>query len=103
MQDVLSMMDGLKRPRLLTRAARLGAQDYRRETCLPRFFGYGSVPRTAEALLLLIQQEAEMNDKRKAGDTGYSLPRHLDLLIAMVGEARLLRRSQISRAETNPT
>ncbi len=103
MQDVLSMMDRLKRPKLLTRAARLGADAYRRESCLPRVLGYGTVPRAAEALLLLMQQEAEMNDKRKAGDTGYSLPLHLDLLIAMVGEARLLRRSQISRADSGPT
>ena len=98
MQDVLTMMDRLARPRLLTRAARLGAEEYNRETHLPRVLGYGQVPRAADALLRLMQHEAAMNDKRKDRDTSYSLPYHLDLLIAMVGEARILRSSQIERS-----
>lgn len=97
MQDVLTLMDGLTRPKLLIRAARMGAETYRRETHLPRVLGYGQVPRTAEALLSLMQQEADLNRLRKAQDTTYSLSTHLDLLIAMVGEARILRSSQISR------
>ncbi len=97
MQDVLTMMDGLTRPKLLIRAARLGAENYYRETHLPRVLGYGQVPRSGDALLRLIQQEADLNRLRKTQDTAYSLPAHLDLLIAMVGEARILRGSQISR------
>ena len=97
MQDVLGMMDRLTRPKLLIRAARLGADDYKREAHLPRVLGYGQVPRAAEALLKLMQQEAALNDLRKTQHAGYSLPRHLDLLIAMVGEARILRSGQISR------
>lgn len=98
MQDVLSMMNRLTRPKLLIRAARLGAEDYRRETHLPRVLGYGQMPRTADALVQLMQQETVLNDQRKARDAHYSLPCHLDLLIAMIGEARILRSGQISRA-----
>ncbi len=102
MQDVLGVMDRLKRPKLLIRAARLGAEEYKRDTHLPRILGYGHMPRAAEALMRLMQLEIEMNDKRKTSDASYSLTRHLDMLIAMVGEARILRASQESRARHAP-
>jgi hypothetical protein len=98
MQDVQSMMDRLKRPKLLIRAARMGAEDYKRETHLPRVLGYGQLPKAADALMRLMQREAALNDQRKTQDASYSLPCHLDVLIAMVGESRILRASQISRA-----
>ena len=101
MQDVLGMMNRLTRPKLLIRAARLGAEDYRRDTHLPRVLGYGQMPRTADALMQLMQHEAVMNEQRKARDARYSLPSHLDLLIAMIGEARILRSCQVSRAENS--
>jgi len=91
MQDVLSMLNTLHRPRLLIRAARAGAQDYSRNRHLQRLLGYGALPRSAVALMQLIELERGMNDQRKADDAGYSLTRHLDILIAMMGEAQLLR------------
>ncbi len=94
MQDVLSILNSLHRPRLLIRAARAGAQDYNRKRHLQRLLGYGSLPRTVAALMRLIELERGMNDARKDGDAGYSLPRHLDVLIAIMGEAQLLRATQ---------
>lgn len=91
MQDVLSMLAALRRPRLLIRTARLGAEGYRRDSHLQRLLGYGSVPRNAPALLRLMELEAEENERRRTGDTGYSLARHIDILIAMMGEAQILR------------
>ena len=97
MQDILGLMDQLKRPKLLIRAARLGAEAYHRDTHLPRLLGYGRLPRTGDALMQLMQREAVLNDQRKSGSANYALTQHLDLLIAMVGEARILRASQMSR------
>lgn len=91
MQDLLSMLNTLRRPGLLIRAARLGAQDYSRDRHLQRLLGYGALPRHAPALMRLIDIEDTLNDQRRNGDAGYSLPRHLDFLIAMMGEAQLLR------------
>jgi len=99
MQDVLGMMDRLTRPRLLLRAARMRAEDYQRDTHLQRLLGYGALPRSAAALVRLMQSEAIVNDQRKADDAAYSLTRHLDLLIAMLGEARILRASQLTSAQ----
>ena len=91
MQDVLSMLAALRRPRLLIRTARLGTEAYRRDSHLQRLLGYGTVPRSAPALMRLMALEAEENDRRRTGDAGYSLARHIDLLIAMMGEAQILR------------
>jgi len=99
MQDILGLLNTLRRPRLLIRAAKLGADDYVRDTHLQRLLGYGRLPRNADALMQLIQSEAVVNAQRKDGDASYSLTRHLDLLIAMMGEARLLRASRESRAQ----
>lgn len=91
MQDLLTMLNQLHRPRLLIRAARIGAQDYIRDTHLRRLFGYVTPPRPASALMRLIEMERGLNDQRRSDDAGYSLTRHLDILIAMMGEAQLLR------------
>jgi hypothetical protein len=91
MQDPLSMLNAICRPRLLIRAARIGAQDYRRDRHLQRVLGYGSLPRPAAALMKLMDLERSLNDQRQEDDTGYSLVRHVDVLIAMMGEAQFLR------------
>lgn len=91
MQDILSMLNALHRPRLMMRAARIGAENYRRSSHLPRLLGYGVLPRHGAALLRLMEIEAELESQRALSDAGYSLIRHVDVLIAMVGEARVLR------------
>ena len=94
MLDVISMLQALRRPPLLMRAARIGAEDYRRETHLPRLLGYGVLPRHTQALLKLMEMEGNLNEQRVAGNASYSLAKHVDTLIAMLGEARVLRASQ---------
>lgn len=91
MQDVMSMLNALRRPQLLIRAARFGAQEYRRDKHLQRLLGYGSLPRPAAAVLRLMDIERTLNDQRNGDDAGYDLSRHVDVLIAMMGEAQLLR------------
>jgi len=94
MQDILSMLNALHRPRLLMRAARIGAEDYRRTVHLPRLLGYGSLPRHGAALIRLIDLENALETQRTEADAGYSLMRHVDVLIAIVAEARVLRAMQ---------
>lgn len=90
MQDLFSMLNTLCRPRLLIRAARIGARDYSRDRHLRRLLRCEALPRPGSALLQLMELERIQDDLRRAGDAGYSLTRHLDILIAMIGEARLL-------------
>lgn len=91
MQDIHTLLANLNRPRLLMRAARIGAQDYRRAGHLPRILGYGQLPRHGETLMRLVDIEAQLEEQRKGADATYSLIRHVDVLIAIVGEARALR------------
>jgi len=95
MQDILSMLNALHRPRLLIRAARIGAEDYRRAAHLPRLLGYGQLPRHGNALMRLMEMERELNALRLGDDSSYSLLRHIDVLIAIVGEGRILRAAQV--------
>lgn len=89
MQDVMSMLNSLCRPRLLIRAARIGAQDYVRERHLKRVLKVDHLPRSGVALIRLLEIERALNEQRCSDDTGYSLVRHMDVLIALLGEAKL--------------
>jgi hypothetical protein len=91
MQDILGMVGSLNRPRLLVRAARFGLDGYNRASHLPRLLG-GLVPeRSGAAILQLLAIEAELEARRTAGAADYAYARHVEVLIALMGEARLLR------------
>ena len=91
MKDILSMISDLRRPRLLIRAARIGAQEYQRDPHLRRILGYGNLPRSGDALMQLLALEGDLDEMRRGGDAGYSVSRHVEVLSAMMGESRLLR------------
>ncbi len=93
MQDLMTLITSLRRPRLLARAAKIGAQDYNRDRHLQRLLGYGSIPGPGAALMRLLELEREVNAQRIEEDAAYSLVRHLDLLIALNGEAQLYQTS----------
>ena len=99
MQDILSMLAALRRPRLLMRAARIGAEDYRRTVHLPRLLGYGQVPRHGAALLRLVEIEQDLNKQRIENEAAYNLLRHIDVMIAIVGESRIMRAAQPTTAD----
>jgi len=94
MQDIISMITTLRRPRLLVRAAKIGSNDYDRDRHLHRILGYGTLPGPGAALMRLMDIEREVDALRREDDTAYSLVRHLDLLIALMGEAQLFQASR---------
>jgi hypothetical protein len=91
MTDILLRLDGLRRPHLLIRAARIGAEEYRRDIHLPRLLGRGALPRTLAALEQLMELEAAQDAARLRDEAGYSVMRHVEMMIAVIGEARILR------------
>lgn len=103
MQDLLTQLAHLRRPRLLIRAARIAAQDYRRETCLPRLLGYGVILRTGPALIKLMAIEEDMNTHRTSGDAGYSIAAHVEVLTAVMGESQLLRTQSDTKLQITPS
>ena len=90
MSDISTILANLRRPRLLIRAARHGIQDYRRERDLRRLINANTPPSPETALARLFVAEERAEETRRAGDAGYSIARHVDLLIALMAEARLL-------------
>ncbi len=91
MQDILSRLHALHRPPVLMRAGRIGAEQYRRCVHLRRLLDCAILPRSGSALLQLIEIEAQLNTQRKMADAGYNLIHHVEVIIAMIGEARVLR------------
>lgn len=91
MQDLFSRLRQLKRPRLLISAARHGTRDYMRDRHLRRIFGE-AVPKAHGAVAIqLLEKEAMLNEARRAGEASYSVATHVDILVALMEEARLLR------------
>ncbi len=94
MTDFRSLMNDLRRPALLLRAARLGMQDYQRDRDLKRLLRIETAAGPDKTLPPLIDEEERLEAVRKAGDASYSLNRHIEVLIALLGEANLLPKSQ---------
>lgn len=91
MPDLLGLIAALDRPRLLVRAARFGVGGYARTQHLPRLLGTEAAPPSGPAILRLLDAEAELEGARRGGAAHYEVGRHVAVLAALMGEARLLR------------
>ena len=88
----LAILSRLRRPKLLIRAARFGLADYNRDRDLRRVMRAPAAPTPATAVSRLLEEEAHLEDIRKSGGAAYSPARHVEVLIALMAEARLLPR-----------
>jgi hypothetical protein len=88
MSDIQTLLANLRRPKLLIRAARFGLVDYRRDRDLRRLLGQITSPDLAVARL--ISAEEILEEDRSSGNVAYSVTRHIDILIALICEIRLL-------------
>lgn len=91
MSDCRTLLASLRRPRILMRAARFGLAEYRRERDLCRYVTATASPE--DTVSSLISVEARLEATRVAGDAAYSVARHIEVLIALLAEAQLLRRN----------
>jgi Family of unknown function (DUF6477) len=92
MSDILSLLNDLRRPRLLIRAAHIGLGDYRRERDLRRIMRSVAIPGSESVVHLLLEEEDRLEATRRSGCATYSFSRHIEVLIAMLAEASLLPR-----------
>lgn len=90
MTDLASLISNLRRPRMLVRAARHGLQDYRRDRDLRRLLDPALMLAPERAVRGLMDAEAQAEGARLQGDAGYSIARHIELMIALMAEVRLL-------------
>lgn len=91
MTEFRALLADLHRPRLLIRAARFGLPDYRRDRDLRRLVDLNLSPEATVQHLLTEEEKLERH--RLRGDAGYSIAHHIEVMIALLAEARLLPRS----------
>jgi hypothetical protein len=89
MTDFRALLSELRRPQMLISAARYGISDYRRDRDLKRLLN-GSHPSPLQSVPRLLNEEKQMEAIRTAGDAAYSIARHIEVLIALMAEVRLL-------------
>lgn len=92
MTDIKSILPKLRRPRLLVRAARHGLMDYDRKRDLKRIAGSGPVNNSTAMVAHLADQERQIEATRQSGCATYSIARHIEVLVALMHEYRLLPR-----------
>ncbi|WP_120501304.1 DUF6477 family protein [Roseovarius sp. EL26] len=95
MQNYAILLSNLKRPRTLIHAARIGVENYCRETHLARCITDIPLPTVDEATAQLLELEERANAQRLDDDMTYSVKHHVEILIALMGEARLLCASPV--------
>lgn len=91
MQDLFAQVRSLKRPKLLVSAARFGLEAYNRRAALPRLLGGEPPERPGQAMVQLLDREAELEAQRASRAADYSIATHVETLIALMGEASLLQ------------
>lgn len=91
MTDLLRFLETLRRPRLLIRAARFATTDYARSRHLSRLLGADAPDRALVILTRLIALEATLDHDRLCDDAGYSVSKHIEVLAAIMAEARRLK------------
>lgn len=94
MTTAVQILENLRRPSLLIRAARHGVAEYDRNKGLSRLIESTPGHGTEAVLAELLSTEAELETDRKAGLATYSVLRHIEVLVALMGEARHLARSR---------
>ena len=93
MNDIMSMLSALERPQLLVQAARHGLADYSRDRVLKRILK--DVPRSPRRVVIrLLDEEAAMEAARTDGMAHYSAGRHIEVLVALMSEARMIWNTQ---------
>ena len=90
MTDLASVLNALRRPKILIRAARAGVVDYRRERDLKRLLRQARGTAPGVAIGTLLAEESRLEGTRTAGEATYSIQRHVAVLTAILAEARLM-------------
>lgn len=88
MTNLAALLDNLRRPKILIRAARSGVNGFRRERDLRRIFRGTKVDVKRNTIVHLMAAEQQMEEFRTEGNANYNVQRHINLLIAIMAEAR---------------
>lgn len=103
MEDVLTKISRLSRPTLLVRTARHGIESYNRVIHLRRLLKTEALPGPGKAIIKLMELEEMANEQRVSKRAEYSVARHVELIVALMCETRILKASKASRDRAMPS
>ena len=83
------LLQSLNRPQLLVRAARVWLPEFNRERSMRRIFPGMVPPSPGRGFDVLLEQEQAIDAIRREGSASYSAARHIEVLVALIVEARL--------------
>ena len=86
MHNHFGNLSSLRRPRLLVRAARIGAEEFHRNIHLPRLLGHSDLSDGVKILDQLSGLERDIEQSRTEGELSYSISQHVDVLTALLAE-----------------
>ncbi len=92
MTDLMQILGNMHRPRLLLDAARHGIADYNRARVLKRFTKGQRNLSPQGAVNTLLSVEAGLEAARQSGDASYNVSKHVEVMVALLAEARSLAR-----------
>lgn len=94
MHDLQTIINKLRRPRMLIRAARLGAAEFQRSRDLRRLLRVTALPSTGQAVARLLTIEQDLEASRKTAATTYSITKHVEILAALIAESTSLSKAK---------
>lgn len=89
MTDPHGYLQKLSRPKILVRAARIGLCDFDRDRAMRRIVPGLTPPAPGQAFDVLVEREEVIDQARRDGGAAYSAARHVEILTALIAEARL--------------
>ena len=84
-----TFLQSLNRPKLLVRAAQVWLPEFNRERSMRRIFPGMVPPAPGRGFEALVEQEEAIDQIRREGAASYSAARHIEVLVALIVEARL--------------
>ena len=91
--DARARVSAKMRP--LIRAARIGAEEFRRDRDLKRLLRVVSVPKPGKGMRRLLDIEQSLEETRSTGNATYSITRHVEILAALITEASFLNQKTL--------
>lgn len=93
MCQISAELAALRRPGLLVDAANHGTARYNRRRDLRRMLRAAIPASPRAALEALLPIESALENRRRTSDKNYSFARHVDILVALLAEARALQQA----------
>ncbi len=87
LEDVLY---GMKRPKILLQAAKIGLKTYSRNRVLKHLFKAQKIPQPMQVIKQLMINEMTLEKARKSGSAAYDMKIHIQIMTALLQEICLL-------------